>query len=395
MKGSAMPANAPSIAHMLPWGGIGGVEIATLRMVEATSDRFRHIAFCIPEATQLQQAFRDQGTEVVVYRSPEPSLRHGQRFFRESRALADQIRGAHADIVHFSETKAAEHASLAAHLAHAKTVCHVRNTYSTLNLRQRLPLLGTDLFLFVSLEARRQFGLSVPDRRTRVIYDPIEMSAEDLAVDACAVRAELGVAAGRPVIGTVARVNPQKDYFTLAAAARRVLDRHPDALFLIVGDNAQIALNRQHYAEVMERLRQLNIADSFLFTGHRNDVPRMIAAMDISVLSTHREGFGLCIAESMAMGKPVVATAVGGLLEVVTDNRTGYLCPHGDSDQLARKIICLLDHPAQAAAFGSAGRQYVIQKFSRRQFIDQISEVYLGLISKPLFQEHRSIQEHR
>lgn len=368
-----------TVAHFMPWSGIGGVEIATLRMVEATKDRFHHVAFCLPDATALQNAFQEMGVHTVTFTPPEPSLRHGARFYRQSRALARQINEVGAAIVHFSETKAAENSSLAAALARCRLICHVRNTYSEMDMRQRLPLRPIDRFIFVSGEARRQFAIPLPERKVKVIYDAIEIPALDVPETCAAVRRELGIPAGATVVGMVARVNPQKDYDTLAAASVEVLRKHPSTRFLIVGDNALVPMNREHYAALAQKLRNLNVDDSFIFTGHRDDVPRLIAAMDISILSSHREGFGLCIAESMALKKPVVATAVGGLLEVVTHGVTGYLHAHGNAQELAGWIDDLIERPDHAQQLAQAGFEHVRQDYSRQKFVEEISLTYQEL----------------
>jgi glycosyltransferase involved in cell wall biosynthesis len=206
--------------------------------------------------------------------------------------------------------------------------------------------------------------------------------ATETAESGIAVRRDLGIPDGCIVVGMVARVNPQKDYFTLASAASEVLRRYPSTRFLIVGDNSLVDLNRRHYGEVVQKLNELGIVDKFIFTGHQNNVPRMIAAMDISVLCTHREGFGLCIADSMAMRKPVVATAVGGLLEVVKHGVTGYLHQHENSKELADAIISLIENPEEAKRIGIAGHEDILQNYSRQNFVDEISRAYSGVMRR-------------
>jgi glycosyltransferase involved in cell wall biosynthesis len=365
---------------MMPWKGIGGVEIATLRMVEATREKFRHIAFCLEDAL-VREAFEGAGIETVTYSPPVVSARHAVKYYKDSLTVSRQLQAVGADIVHFAETKAAEDSSLAALIAGARVVCHVRNTYPDLDWRQRLPLLPVDCFIFVSMEARRQFGISLPDHKARVIYDAIELPDEDTASNRQAVRSELGIPADCTVVGMVARVNPQKDYFTLATAAAKIVRSHPNTRFLVVGDNSLVQMNREHYEEVCRALCELGIQDNFIFTGHRDDVYRLIAAMDIAVLITHREGFGLCIAEAMAMRKPVVATAVGGLLEVVEPGVTGHLHQHENNDELAEMIVSLIDDPDGAELLGNAGYEHVRRNYSRHAFDRDISASYLDLMS--------------
>jgi len=376
MKDDDQPRRKITVAHFMPWSGIGGVEIATLRMTDATRDRFRHVAFCLPDAVDLKASFTDSGIETIIYTPPEPSLRHADRFYRESSAIARQLRQIEADIVHFSDEKAAYHNSFAAFIARTRTVCHLRVSYPYLELRHRLCLLPVQSFIFVSKEAEQTFALSLPETKTRVIYDAIEIPDVKISEGCLSVREEFNISPDCFLIGMVARVSPQKDYFTLAAAAVQILNRYPDARFLIAGDNSNVAINREHFEEVSKKLIELGIKEKFIFTGHRTDVPQLIAAMDICVLCTHREGFPLSILEIMAMRKPVVATAVGGIPEIVETGVTGYLHQHENSHELAAAIIALIEDPKLANQIGTAAYNNMRQNYSREKFADEIATAY-------------------
>lgn len=380
MNGGTRSGQKITVAHFMPWSGMGGVEIATLRLVEATRQQFRHVAFCLPDAVVLRDSFERLGVATVTYTAPVPSLRHASRFYRESKAVARQIRKAGANVVHFSDERAANHNSLAAVLAGVRMVCHLRVSYPRLDWRQRLCLLPVHRFIFVSKEAKQSFAVSVPESKSRVIYDAVDVPAAEMQESGAVVRRELGVPDGCVVVGMVARVSRQKDYFTLADAAVAILGKHPNTRFLIVGDNSLVELNRSHYAEVAARLNELGIADRFIFTGHRDDVPRLIAAMDLCVLCTHREGFPLSILEAMAMGKPVVATNVGGIPEIVRPGATGYLHQHGNSKELAEAVLTLIDNPEEARRMGETAREDVRQNHSRQKFADEIAKTYLDVM---------------
>lgn len=109
---------------------------------------------------------------------------------------------------------------------------------------------------------------------------------------------------------------------------------------------------------------------------------RLMAAMDLFVLSTHREGFPLSILEAMAMGKPVVATAVGGIPEIVTHGVTGYMHQHGNSKELADALLRLMDNPEEARSIATSARENVLKNFSRQKFADEIAETYLDVMRK-------------
>jgi glycosyltransferase involved in cell wall biosynthesis len=237
-------------------------------------------------------------------------------------------------------------------------------------------------FIFVSKEAKQTFAISLPAMKSRVIYDAIEVPTADMKESSTSVRLELGVPDGCTLVGMVARVSRQKDYFTLADSAAEILAKHPNTRFLIVGDNSLVSLNLSHYGEVVEKLEELGIADRFIFTGHRTDVSRLITAMDICVLCTHREGFPLSILETMAMQKPVVATAVGGIPEIVIPGVTGYLHQHGNSKELADAIMCLIEDPAKANQMGLTAREHVRLNYSRQTFSDEVLKAYSDLMSR-------------
>jgi len=380
MSGNAVAKQTLTVAHFMPWSGMGGVEIATLRMVEATRRQFRHIAFCLPDADALRDAFKKMDIETVTYNLPEPSLRHADRYYKESKIVAAQLKQVGADVAHFQDVKAAYHNSLAAIIAHSRIVCHIRSANPHLDLRQRLCLWPVHQFIFVSKEARQSFAMLLPDSKTRVIYDAVEVPNTDAETHNNAVRHDLGVPDECVLVGMIARVAPVKDYFTLADAAAQVLALHPETRFLIVGDNSLEELNRNHYAEVVNRLNELGIVDRFIFTGHRTDVTRLIVAIDVCVLCTHREGFPLSILEAMAMGKPVVATAVGGIPEIITPGVTGYLHQHGNSQELADGLLRLIDNPKDARRMGTSARENVLKNFSRQRFADEIAETYLHVM---------------
>jgi len=177
-----------------------------------------------------------------------------------------------------------------------------------------------------------------------------------------------------------ARVSAQKDYITLARAAKRVLDVVPGARFVIVGDHERHDAHREHFALVQRELERLGVAHAFVFTGFRTDVARVMGAFDVFVLSTHFEGLPLVILEAMAMQLPVVATAVNGIPELITNESVGLLAPHEDDEQLAEQLLALLQDPVRARRVGAAGRALVEQRFSARAFGESIATLYTDVL---------------
>lgn len=367
---------ARRIAHVLPWPSVGGVEVATLRTIRAAEGpEVTSVAFIPRGGAAVRALLEPSGVAVVEYDAPEPSYRHLVPYVRRSVALARQLRAARVDLVHCADLLAGFRCGLAAALAGLPVITHVRGRVPRLSRRDRSFLWPIRRFVFVSADTRATFAFPVPDARATVLYDGIDLPVREEDARA-AVRAELGIGTAVPVVGMVARVAPAKDYPTLIAAAERIVATHPDVRFLIVGQRSGVAEYTEHFTVVSRLLAQAGLESHFIFTDHRSDAGRLMAAMDICVLPTFAEGLPLVILEAMVRGKPFVATDVGGIPEVVHDGTTGLLVPMADAPALARALLSLLDDPVRAAALGAAGRAHVEARFGQAAFRERVRALY-------------------
>lgn len=376
---------SPKIAHVLPWPTVGGSEVATLRVAQAARGRgFESVAFCVDADSPVATLFREAGFEVAEYEPVEPSYRHGARFLVGSFRFSREIRRRGADLVHCSDILGAFYGAVAGRLAGVPVLCHVRSRYAELSRRDQSFLTPVHRFAFVSHDSWRHFAYRVPQRRGTVIYDGVASEpAPRTGQERVRVGREFGIPDGAAIVGMVARVAPAKDYFTLIDAAAQVISERPETRFLIVGDHSSTEDYRRHYAEVREALESRGLLPYFVFTDFRPDVTRFIRAMDVVVLSTHLEGLPLVILEAMAEGKPVVATAVGGVPEVVTHGETGLLSDHRDAGQLARNVLFLLRDRAALERIGAAGLSAVQDRFSEEQFKDSLERLYRKMLGVP------------
>lgn len=186
-------------------------------------------------------------------------------------------------------------------------------------------------------------------------------------------RREFGIAPESPVLGFAGRITQQKRLDLLLDALAKVLPRHPSTRLLIAGDGAEQE-RLQHHA------RQLGIGDHVIWAGHRRDIPRLLAAMDIYVQSSVNEGLSLSLLQAMAARKAVVATDVGGTREVVNE-RTGILIAPGSSLRIAESIIRLLDAPETVATLVRSARKLVDEQFTVHRQMDQYSQLYESVLS--------------
>jgi glycosyltransferase involved in cell wall biosynthesis len=366
------------VAHIMPWDGVGGTEHAALRIARAVREEgFDTVFFCLGSAPVVRDFFQSAGFEIGTWRPAYPGFIGYRSFLRDSISLAEEFRRRRIDLLHCGDVPAGEYAALAGRLALAPVICHVRNRHAQIGRPERQMLRAVTKFAFVSRSTWRQFGHTVPDRRGVVIYDGVDTGplggGEEARRD---VRREFNVPDGTTLIGMVARVDQQKDYQTLAKAARRVRDAGVQARFLIVGGYSVEPLQRTHFEQVKRWLAENDVADQFTFTDLRSDVQRLVQAMDTVVLSTHYEGLPLVLVEAMALGKPVIATEVDGVPEVVSHDRTGLLFPHADDERLAQQLIALSRDRSRAAELGRSAHSLVVSRFNREQYKRAVVGLY-------------------
>ncbi len=190
-----------------------------------------------------------------------------------------------------------------------------------------------------------------------------------------AVRAALGLAPGQRVVGTVGRLDePVKGLAGLVAAIGRVTERIPGTVCLAIGEG-------RSRASLEAAVGQSGLEGRFRFLGERRDVPDLLHALDLYVQPSLLEGFGLSALEAMAAGKAVVASRVGGLVEVVEDSVTGDLVPPGAPEALARAIVRLLEHPARRERYGREGRARARERFPLERMVSGWTRLYRDLLA--------------
>lgn len=220
-----------------------------------------------------------------------------------------------------------------------------------------------------------------------LVYNGVDLEKYSQTEACCTLPEEYGFPEGTPLVGVVARLEPEKGHATLLDAWPAVLARVPDARLLIVGEGSQRQL-LEAQAESLDLLGEYCTADrcvgtrkarpdaKVLFTGLRDDVPNVTAALDVAVLPSYREAQGLAILEAAALRRPVVATAVGGVPEMIESGKTGLLVPPHDAVALSHAIALLLtDHPL-ADTLARAGHDYVVANFSIDHMVNAVARIY-------------------
>jgi glycosyltransferase involved in cell wall biosynthesis len=263
----------------------------------------------------------------------------------------------------------------------------VRSAADRALLRRLTPsmdqLIAVSRAIVSKIETEGRAGVPV-----ELIYNGVDLKRYEYTEACCTLPEEYGFPEGTPLVGVVARLEPEKGHTTLLEAWPAVLERVPEAHLLVIGEGSQLEL-LQALAESMHLLGEPCSGDrcvgtrgarpgaKVLFTGLRDDVPAVTAALDVAVLPSYREAQGLAILEAMALRRPVVATAVGGVPEMIEHQRTGLLVPPRDSGALGAAITRLLtDHPL-ADTLARAGHDFVHDNFSIEHMIGAVSAIYV------------------
>jgi glycosyltransferase involved in cell wall biosynthesis len=228
-----------------------------------------------------------------------------------------------------------------------------------------------DLFLSVSRgvdNVLERYG--IPSAKRRVVHSAVSLeriTAEPLP------RILFGVPDSAVLLVSAGALVPQKDFETLLKAVRLLVDENMPVFLLVAGGGPL------HNA--LEALRaQLNLDTYTRLLGHRDDAPRLIATADIYVSSSRSEGLGTSILEALGMGKPVVATDVGGVNEMVLHHETGLCVPPENPQALAEAIRWMITHPAEAARYGQRGGEHVRAHFTVDRMVEQTVAAYEALL---------------
>lgn len=213
----------------------------------------------------------------------------------------------------------------------------------------------------------------VPASRVRVIYNGAEVFAADPG-DRAAFRREIGCPADTPVVGCIGRLVEEKNYPVVLDAFARVAEKAPRAHLVIAGDGPE-------RERLLGRVAALELTRCAHVVGWvpRAGVARALAAFDVFVLASSIEGFSVALVEAMLAGLPVVATAVAGNPEAVTDGETGILVPVGDPEALAAAILRYFDDPDRAREMAQRGRAAATHRFTAEHYARELVQLYVAL----------------
>jgi len=365
-----------NVLHLSESSETGGAESVLIRLVEGL-DKTRYTStVCLLSDGWLKTELDKRRVETVVI--PQPHSLDVRWLLQVLRLLKER----HIDVMHSHEFATNVYATLLSKITGVPSVAtaHGKNYYGD-KWRRRAAYRFTarhSTMVAVSHDLKRFLTeqIGIPPRNIRVVHNGIDLRQYSINAASSASRADLGIGASQRVIGTVGNLFAVKGQTYLLKACKALADAYPNIALLIAGEGEELSSLRKEASD-------LGIADNVKFLGFRSDVPSLLQAMEVFVLPSLSEGLPLSLLEALALQKPVVATNVGGIPEIVQDGLAGFLVPPGSPEALAERILLLLRSPATADRFGKAGRRRVEEAFDVAKMIEEYQSLYE---SRPMYQ---------
>jgi sugar transferase (PEP-CTERM/EpsH1 system associated) len=364
----------PRIVHVVPTLRIGGVENVVARLTEQLHALADHVVLTPGGDGPMRRRFPEDVPVIAMAEQHKPDVWNALRMARLFRVLRP-------DIVH-SRNWSCVDAIVGARLAGVPIVVHGEHGRDAIdphgrNTRRRIGrrVLGPFVTQFVTvsqdLERWLVEDVGVPARKVVSICNGVDTKRFSPGAREAA-RLALGIGVEGFVVGTVARLDPVKDQIGMIQAFKEVAS-DPRALLVIAGDGPA-------RPELERAISTLGLEERVRLLGERNDVPQVLAALDVFVLGSVGEGISNTILEAMATGLPVIATRVGGNPELVVDEATGLLVEPRRPDRLGAMMRRYLENPELGTRHGRAARERATSQFSLDRMVGAYGDLYVRLV---------------
>ena len=368
----------PTVCHVIHALGVGGAEVLVDQMVRRLADRFRLIVAVLDEIGELGQLLQSDGF-VVEHMHREAGIDRAC-----AKRLHQLVRRENVSLLHAHQYTPFFQAMLSRGLWDRTPVLFTehgrhfpdlpswkRSIVNRLLLRKRDRLAGVGGSVRQALIDNE----GLPEKRVEVVYNGVDL--QDLATAPpnarAAIRSEFGFQDDDFIVIQVARLHALKDHQTALRTIDRARREFPKIRLLIAGDG-------EERSSIETTISDLDLHGNVVLAGTRDDVPSLLAAADTFLLTSISEGIPLTVIEAMAADRPVVATNVGGLAEMIDDGRSGYLRDAGDDLALASCLVSLATDPEACSRIGLAGRLTAQKRFSLDEMLNSYGRIYEEMI---------------
>ena len=374
-----------NILYVAAAGKIGGGNRSLLTLIDGLMPGRYRAHVVLPELGPMADAVAERRLDWAVVRHDRWSAKYWPvdllgRVWDYYRAMQNWK----IDLLHTNTLGGYRGAGLAATLARIPKVCHARFYENHGGYRHAMTT-QPDVLILNSHQMHRSFlplvRATTPNTRCEVVHNAVDLDRFRPADRPDpALLESLRVQPGQPTVGIVGNLQEVKGHRYFLEMAARISRRDPRAVFLVLGDDIQTGGAFRTHLETLAR--ELRVHDRVRFLGFRDDVPAVIQAMDVVVCPSLEEPFGRVVVEAGACAKPVVASRVGGIPEIIVDGQTGILVAPADADALAHAVEPLLAEPTRATRIGQAARRHVVKRFGKDQHVARILSIYADVLHK-------------
>lgn len=350
---------------------IGGMERVIMELCRYVDPkRYRLSICCISRRGVLADQMEAEGVQVIYCNQQSRAAK-----YMRGLELARIFREQNVQVLHTHHTPAFIDSTIGATLARVPVLINTDHCkqYPAPKIwmqLERAASYGADTIVAVSKQTRDELieYEKIPESKIEVVYNGIDVKPRRSEPPAV-LRQELGLEPDDIVIGTAGRLEPQKGLDLFISAMPAILERLPKARFVVVGFGSL-------EAALKEQAARLGVAGRTIFTGSRVDAVDIIRLFDCFVSTSVFEGMPMALLEAMAFGKPIVATAVGGVPEVVTAGYNGILLHDRDPSSVSRAVTDLLTSPAKLAELGANGRRRYEEQFTAAAMVRAYEAIY-------------------
>jgi len=358
---------------------VGGIETHLLELAKNINKSRFQISVCCIGNGMLVDEFRRMNIKVIVLNKKPRAMG-----FDSLKKMIIVMKTCKIDIVHCHNFTAGVRGHIAAKIARVPIVI---KSYHGFDPWKKLIILLLDRFFsvftdnfIVASEARKEVMVEkemIRPEKVIMVHHGINYDNFDIQINIEEKKVELGLERDKYTVGIIASLTLVKDHRTFLKSAQILIQQFNSVQFLIIGDGV---LKK----ELINYCRELSIESNIHFVGIRRDIPEILPVMHIVVLSSVSEDFPISLLEAMSCRKPIVATKVGGIPEIVVDGETGYLVKPGNPMDMARMILKLLQDRHLSLAMGEKGRIRVEELFSTKREMAKIEKIYSSLFENKM-----------
>jgi len=350
----------------------GGQESLYELVSRVDGERFKPVVFVQPDS-KLTQRFYDAGISFEPLSMPPIRFGNIVVVLKQILHLRRSMKNLKASLIHSNTSRATLYALIAKIGMRVPLIWHVR-----IPLRdQKLDWLfkrGCDLLITVSRAVGNRFP-RIDSKKMQLVYNGVDTYKFKPGKKNKILREKLNIESHHYLLGTVGRLSPEKGLEYLISALKNLSDLRKDVKLIIVGEESTA------YRKQLENMiEEKGLQDKVFLLGYRSDIPDLLGAMDLFCLPSLTEGLNRSCLEAMACGLPVVATRVGGNIEMIEDEKSGLLVDAGAADALEEALLFLIDNPQAALRMGTNARRRIEEMFDIDVNTNATERIYGQLI---------------